>query len=529
MEEVLKKILIDNDSFDGYDSDYMLKFNNQIYNKIYLSEQKSLDEVCKSLQENNDTDMIIELISSFDKKYLFNSYLHGYMHNERVLFFSYLISKSENINDIDLEIIMDAAKYHDIGRQNDFADTAHGLVAANKLDFVIGRKEIYKNKENLDMLKFIVDYHSVQDNLFDVIAENHNIKDLNRARKLACILKDADALDRVRLSMGRNSSHLDPSFLRLEESKSLVRVAHQLNEVYLCYLRAREADKELDNLANACNGNLYFHGVGVDFFKLESILEHGIMSANMLNNNNIKFIRNYNGFNANDFISVACYGSKYYSNVTAFDVHIKEKMSLAITDIYPFEAVHASEFNRAEMYKNTPIIPIDRGVYSDERFVKDGIPLSCIKSVIISRSLLKEDVASLHYMCNGPETNIVINKIKYFIDIIESKSSIQVDREPFKECIKSIHQLNEEHDINSTKDKVMKYSINIRRQFDKIDRLIGHYISQVYQLKLGKKFINVQDVLADILEKKGISMSVSNDGGYAIIDVGILSKKEKSI
>ena len=72
----------------------------------------------------------------------------------------------QNVNDIDREIIMDAAKYHDIGRQNNYTDDFHGYVGANKIGNIVGYKAIYQNVDNLNLLKMVIDFHASKDESF---------------------------------------------------------------------------------------------------------------------------------------------------------------------------------------------------------------------------------------------------------------------------------------------------------------------------------------------------------------------------
>ena len=57
----------------------------------------------------------------------------------------------------------------------------------------------------------------MEDEKLEGIMQEFGIQDKERCKKLFAILKDADALDRVRLK----SDRLDPSYLRTEESKKI--------------------------------------------------------------------------------------------------------------------------------------------------------------------------------------------------------------------------------------------------------------------------------------------------------------------
>ena len=50
-----------------------------------------------------------------------------------------------------------------------------------------------------NLLKTIVTCHSIDDEYFESVAKKNNIEDIDRCRKMLNVLKDSDALDRIRL------------------------------------------------------------------------------------------------------------------------------------------------------------------------------------------------------------------------------------------------------------------------------------------------------------------------------------------
>ena len=87
-----------------------------------------------------------------------------------------------------ISIITDAALYHDIGRINDYEDSLHGYCSANRIDTVV-KHPIYKDIENLNILKAIMDGHSVSDERRDRFIDDYEITDVERYYKLYDILK----------------------------------------------------------------------------------------------------------------------------------------------------------------------------------------------------------------------------------------------------------------------------------------------------------------------------------------------------
>lgn len=114
----------------------------------------------------------------------------------------------DDLNDTTLIHVMMAGLFHDIGRENDEENTEHGTRSIELLD----KHHIHISKD----MRQIIEYHCKDDIQFPQSPPKIQI--------MYQILKDADALDRVRFGIRA----LDTRYLRLEISKSLVFFAHQL-------------------------------------------------------------------------------------------------------------------------------------------------------------------------------------------------------------------------------------------------------------------------------------------------------------
>lgn len=213
-----------------YEFDYNIKLNNQNYRKyLKIENQLSFDEFCIFFK-NNET-QINDEINSIKKEYLYKSNMHGFNHNVKVLIFGFYLTKKYNLDSIDTRIILDACKYHDIGRINDLYDEKHGLNSAKKIGEVVDAK-IYETEENINILKAIVEFHSIPDKMIFKVIKKYGV-DIERFKLLAFILKDVDGLDRVRTSINNKTfSDLNPKYLRLEESKKLVKISHIINYIF---------------------------------------------------------------------------------------------------------------------------------------------------------------------------------------------------------------------------------------------------------------------------------------------------------
>lgn len=231
MEQLIIEILDSNVIESEYGSDYLIKLKNNNYIRyLNIEDQISLNDFGVYLKQYKE--FILSEIKKIKTRYIFKSYVHGLNHNIKVLLFALYIAYKNNLDDIDLKILIDACIYHDIGRINDIYDEKHGLRSAEVISKIVDSK-IYKDKESLNMLKAIVEYHSIPDKFNKRIFNKYKLQNYERFILLANILKDADGLDRLRTSINNKTfSDLNPKYLRLDESKKLVKVSHIVNMIF---------------------------------------------------------------------------------------------------------------------------------------------------------------------------------------------------------------------------------------------------------------------------------------------------------
>lgn len=195
-------------------------------------QQYTLEEMITILEQKNVLINLYKETNNINKKVLYKSHTHGLNHNQRVIFFAFIICLFENIKDDDYIIIMDACKYHDIGRKNDEEDERHGLRSSQLINKIFKGKGIYKNPKNLRYLRSIVELHSNSDTDNKIYFKKYNLDDYNRFVKLFSVLKDADGLDRVRLCpYYPDIVWLDPKYLRTKMGVKLIRLAHEVNYI----------------------------------------------------------------------------------------------------------------------------------------------------------------------------------------------------------------------------------------------------------------------------------------------------------
>lgn len=140
---------------------------------------------------------------------------HDAEHTLRVLFDALLLVQVQGIALTKKEShqLCDAILYHDIGRINDEVDDSHGAKS----------KDIYYDAvpECNSATAFLIEYHCLDDRKALADLKASNIRNKERVWLLYTILKDADALDRVRFGMRA----VDPKYFRNEMAHKLLPTA----------------------------------------------------------------------------------------------------------------------------------------------------------------------------------------------------------------------------------------------------------------------------------------------------------------
>jgi hypothetical protein len=144
-----------------------------------------------------------------------NSSLHGMNQNYRFMFLVLFIGHAAGLKR-DVLLAFCAAFIHDLARKHDGFCNQHGLWATQyKLpEFISFFKKMGVSQKEIEIIGSAVKNHS----------ELQETEDDHDAYKPTALLKDADALDRVRLG----DENLNTDFLRLPESAELISFAKKL-------------------------------------------------------------------------------------------------------------------------------------------------------------------------------------------------------------------------------------------------------------------------------------------------------------
>jgi len=143
--------------------------------------------------------------------------IHNRNHTERVLILSSLLAEEYKLFSKERKILYSAVVYHDAGRNDDSVDPDHGWG---------GYIEYIKKFKMNDVVEFLIVFHCKPDATARRFLDNKQMSmDTERVWLLYQILKDADALDRIRFN------GLDTKYLRLEKSHELIEIATYMIEI----------------------------------------------------------------------------------------------------------------------------------------------------------------------------------------------------------------------------------------------------------------------------------------------------------
>lgn len=209
---------------------------------------------------------------------------HGRRHINNVVLFSYLIAQKENKLGNNMDLLLQAAKYHDVGRdgvwnglgagkRHDMDEIPHAYPSALAAQFYMS-KELNSDgsrkytDEQIAMVKVAIAYHEVREKnknefseeLFARLCEKEHVRpeDVQTAKLISIYLKDADALDRTRfIYPTKNTMYhtqypdgLDYRYLRTDTAIALRDYARSINDVHFKNGRGSEyIPKELDKYA----------------------------------------------------------------------------------------------------------------------------------------------------------------------------------------------------------------------------------------------------------------------------------------
>lgn len=416
-----------------------------------------------------------------------NSRIHGIYHSEKVLLFSMIIATDFDLNAEEFRIMKDAAIYHDIGRYDESTETLHGYLGAEKIETVVSKDEFYQNEEHLNLLKALIDAHSLSDDRAEERCQIYE-SEIESFQKLYCILKDADTLDRIRFGECSRAK-LDKKFLRNHISKNMISFSKEINSIYIAF--QKENNALVEQLISRFDGHCdCLHSIGFDFFKLNSILQTGILSKNEMTKKNLIGAVNFEGGNSDDWISVVdvdLIPEKY----TGYQNFIRNGISFYCSVPY----LDPGLSNTQKAYAMEMGLPFNRGNHKDEKYVYKKIPISQILSVIIPRDYCNQNIKNLNYIQNSLSFQLFNNRVNYYYSKISE--FIDIDISEMKEYLRRYNECLEYYlHVEHLRDKYDLLYVDLEKIRVKINQIIENWMAQYFQQLLGKdEIVTIEDVV----------------------------------
>ncbi len=151
--------------------------------------------------------------------------LHGVRHTQRVHIHAQRLVRELDWQDDDAQVVLQAALWHDIGRVNDGWDPRHGELSAERV--ADRRLDAGLSAADSRIARYAIRYHCRSDGRGERRAIDE--ADPERALRVLWLLKDADALDRVRLAPpGQGAYAIDSTTLRHPGTIEMIEFAEEL-------------------------------------------------------------------------------------------------------------------------------------------------------------------------------------------------------------------------------------------------------------------------------------------------------------
>lgn len=404
---------------------------NELFDLINEEENNgdkyTVSQLINIIKNSDKYDVFLEAMADVRRELFVDDEVHGISHNERVCLLACVIAIKEGLDARSLRILLEAAKYHDIGRKDRSGPTGeHGIRSARIIEEKRADLVPDFNDEEVRILKALAIGHNTADKKMEDVIRENGVYDVPHAKKLLTILKDADALDRVRL---KRFGKLREEFLRTETSKELVPVATALYEKYN---ETRELIKyNRESVQRKFDSNLF----GLDTYDVIEDDEYYYVFRTLnedneeeLDDDNVEHLRT----------------SRERAEERGEEVRYSSSSELSLEEIN-------DNIKYAKANKNTNCISFSTNAnvsldYRNDRFVMMKIPKDELGNLVVSGRYMLEEIDKM-----------VIAKI----------DELLVDEEANKEILSLISQINEAGSSGEIKNVVARTYKGVKKTNEK--------------------------------------------------------------
>ncbi len=203
------------------------------------------NEIPKATIDDEEKEKLRNIIKKADFTGFYSkNKFHSMEHIAKVITFSYLLGKSENLDKEEMKLLLTASAFHDCGRNGNDGENKHAEAGAKLAGtyFKDNPDNPFNIKqEEIPIVQVVIHYHEHKEKehgKLDVDEISKLIKKygapenkLTQIEKMCMILKDADALDRERFA---TAGKLDPIYLRSKSAKDekILHYAKAINQIF---------------------------------------------------------------------------------------------------------------------------------------------------------------------------------------------------------------------------------------------------------------------------------------------------------
>lgn len=203
------------------------------------------NEIPKATIDGEEKEKLRNIIKNADFTGFYSkNKFHSMEHIAKVIIFSYLLGKSENLDKEEMKLLLTASAFHDCGRNGNDGENKHAEAGAKLAGtyFKDNPDNPFNIKqEEIPIVQVVIHYHEHKEKehgKLDVDEISKLIKKygapenkLTQIEKLCMRLKDADALDRERFA---TAGKLDPIYLRSKSAKDekILHYAKAINQIF---------------------------------------------------------------------------------------------------------------------------------------------------------------------------------------------------------------------------------------------------------------------------------------------------------